>query len=301
MVPLLIAVSLLALILVLGRRGSGSHDPRMSGLVRSLSPPSGLPVPILLARVEGGLRRAGLRLGLWQVVLPVTAGSVLLAVVAFRLLHNPLAAMVIGGLGMMAAYLRIRQLEQKRRETLALQFKEALTSIAYSLRAGASLPMAMERALLDLKRIFPAGSAEPIVAEFEELVQQLRLGVPTETVLTDWERRVRLEEISDFTAATLAVKTRGGNLAEVMATVGEAISWKIVAQAQIRAMTAEKRSEANLLTAAPTVILVLLWLVAPHYIAPLFTTGGGQTLLLVGLICNVLAFLAVRKILETPL
>lgn len=297
----LAALAVFAAVLVLGLR----PRPRQSKVVEAQAR-QWLPIPVEatpgpLAQLERLLERSGSRLGARRFLLLVVAGGVLLAAVIYRVIGNLPVGLVLGAAAVGFPWLKLRQLERQHRETLAVQFKEALTSVAYSLKAGASLQTALERALTDLKQIFPGGLKEPIVQEFDELVRQIRLGVPVETALTDWERRLGLEDVSDFVSATLAVKSRGGNLAEVMAMVSETISWKIVAQAQIRALTSEKRSEANMLIAAPSVVLVALSLLSPSYIAPLFNTTGGQVILLVGVLCNLAAFFAVRKALESPL
>lgn len=297
--PVIVAIAVFLIVVAVGLRpreaGTRQFEAEIKGMVPKQATGTGLS-----ARVEQALRLSAVRLTARQAFVGVALLCVLLVGVAYRMTGNLAVGFVIGAVGVAYPLMRLRQFEQKRRDILALQFKEALTSILYSLRAGASLQTAMERALTDLTRIYPGG-AEPIVLEFRELAQQLRLGMPVENVLTEWADRIQMEEVADFVSATLAVKSRGGNLAEVMATISETITWKIVAQAQIRAMTAEKRAEANMLTFVPPVVLVALSFLSPHYIAPLFDSGAGQIVLLIGVICNVLAFLAVRKVLESPL
>lgn len=293
--PVLIALLVFGLVMLLGWRvgPSSAWAPRGMGPRSAEQPP-------LAVRLEAALKQSGLRLGARPIKALVILLSLGLTLAAYRVTGNLPVALVLGSLAVFYPLMRLRQWEEGRREQLALQFKEALTSITYSLRAGTSLGNALEQALTDLHRIH-AGHPEPIVEEFEGLVRQCRLGVPVEVALAQWADRVGLEDVQDFVSATLIIRRRGGNLSEVIERICETISWKIVAQVQLRALTAEKRSEANILITAPAVVLALLSVLSPHYVKPLFVSAAGQTVLFIGVVCNVLAFFAVRKVLESPL
>lgn len=295
---LIAATAVFFAVLLLGLGGRSSH-PSFLSTPEKMNPTPKPAASSLGGRLERVLHLSGVRLGARQVIIAMSVVSLAILVAIYRAVGSLPVALVLSSMGIAYPYLLLTQFERKRRDTLGVQFKEALNSIAYSLKAGASLQRSFERAVVDLRRVFPGGTA-PIIQELEEIVRQLHLGSPVETVLTEWAERVQLEEVSDFVAATVAVKTRGGNLAEVMAVISSAINWKIEANAQIRAITAEKRSEANLLTAMPSVVLALLWLLSRHYLEPLFQPGLGQGLLLVGIVLNIAAFFAVRKVLTSP-
>lgn len=295
----LAALMVFLIVLLLGL-SAGKGRTRLGFAAPAAEQPAARTSPSTIA-LERWIQRLGIRVTAQQFLAFAGLGVLALVLMVYRLIGSIPIALVIGGAVVAFGKSKLNEYEEKRRQNLTVQFKEALTAITFSLRAGASLQTAIEQALKDLQRLYPAGKSEPIVEEFTMLVQQIRLGVPVETALTEWEQAMGIESISDFVAGTLAVKARGGNLAEVMTTISETISWKIVAQAQIRAITAEKRSDANLLTAVPVLVLIALTVFSPAYIAPLFETKAGQNILLIGVILNVLAFFATRKVLETEL
>lgn len=289
--PLLIAllVFLMVVLLLLPPRRVRPPMPQQALPVRRRSG----------STLAGRVREAGFPGGQAGFLATTGLACLVLFALAHALLHSPLAALALGSLGFLVPYSRLVQRQQKRRQLVEVQFKEVLTSIAGSLRAGASLQTAIERALADTRRIFAQEREAPIVEELEELVGRLHLGVPVDAALAGWRDHLGTDDAADFVSATVAVKERGGNLAEVMGSVAETIAWKIVARAQIRAMTTEKRNEANLLIAAPVAVLIVLSLTSPTYLAPLLTTTIGQALVLLGFLLDILAFLVTRKILAS--
>lgn len=295
--PLAVAVTVFLAICLVGMRGRAPrHDLGGARLPARAPSHSGAMQP----QVEATLGTWGLRLDRRQLIGALGLLGLLGFLLAHRFFGNASVALLVGGLCAGYPYMELQRVEQKRKAKLALQFKDALASIASSLRAGASLHTAVQRAYADLRQIYPAGAREPVVQAVGMLVRQLELGLSVEAVLADSAQAMAVDEISDFVAATLAVKRRGGNLADVMETISESINMKIRGQAQLRALTAEKRSEANLLLVLPAAILVVLTALSPAYMEPLFQTAIGQKLLFLGILLNSLAFLAVRKVLDAP-
>lgn len=287
--PGFIALLVFMLVLFLGLPARLVPPPMPAPAAPPLAPRAGLGALIAQTPFPGG--QAGfMALG--------AAGCGLILVLVRMLLHSTLIALVLCTLGFIGPYYYLLQRRLKRRQLIEVQFKEVLTSIAGSLRAGASLQTALERALYDTRRIFAQEREAPIIEELEELVGRLHLGVPVDAALAGWRDRLGTDDAADFVSATVTVKERGGNLAEVMAVVAETIAWKIVARARIQAMTTEKRNEANLLIAAPLLVLILLSVVSPTYMAPLLTSTLGQVLMALGFLLNTAAFLVTRKILN---
>ena len=191
-----------------------------------------------------------------------------------------------------------RTLRNKRRELLNVQFGLALQAMASSLRAGASLRSAVERARADLEQILVGQVMTPMLTELELIVRDMELGYSLEEALVRFRDRTQVEDISDFVGAVLMCRVRGGNAAAVIASIAEIIEDKISVRQQITALTAGKRMEGSLITFAPPVMVFLLSFSAPGYLTPLYTRLPGQVMLLIGTACLVAAYVIGRRVME---
>lgn len=211
-------------------------------------------------------------------------------------------SLIVGGLLLLVIFpyrrLLIQALRRKRKDLLNLQFKDALYAIAASLRAGASLPTAVERSYDDLQRLLRGQPHQPMVEELRYILREMQFGGSVEDALVRFRDRVDLEDVTNFVNATLLCKTRGGNLAVVIATIAQIIGDKVTVKRQVQVLTAGKRMEANLLTSVPPILVGTLAMTSPDYMAPLFTTLLGQLLALLGVVLLVAAYVIGRKVVE---
>lgn len=194
-----------------------------------------------------------------------------------------------------------RTLRHRRQEALTAQFGVALQAMAASLRAGASLRTAVERAAEDLDRLLAGQTLRPMVEELRRVEADLQKGLSLEEALIRFRERVQLEDVADFVGAILLCRVRGGNVAVVMASIAEIIQDKITIRQQILTLTAGKRSEANMITFGPPAMVVAMGFLAPDYLAPLYEQFIGQVMLGLGTVLIAAAFLIGRKVLEIEL
>lgn len=192
----------------------------------------------------------------------------------------------------------IHRAVSRRRQVLGDQLKDALSSIATSLRAGNSLVTAFERVVPDLERLLRGQTETPIIEEMARVVQELHLGSSLEEALVRLRDRVQLEDVTDFVNATLLCRVRGGNLPEVVSTIAQIIADKVSVRSQIRVLTAGKRMESTLLTIMPPVLIVGMALSSPGYLQPLLESLFGQLLMILACLLLVGAFLIGRRIVD---
>jgi len=98
----------------------------------------------------------------------------------------------------------------------------------------------------------------------------------------------------DLELIVSAVQTQlslGGNLAEILGNIAEMIRERVRLSGEISAATAEGRMSAGILLAMPFGVAILISIVSPAYLAPLFAKplgwamlGGGALLMLLGTI-----------------
>lgn len=212
--------------------------------------------------------------------------------------QNHKAAFIVALGGVFVPRYVVSNIRQKRLDLLNRQLKETLQSIANSLRAGTSLPVAFERSLEDMGRVLANDRDKPIIDELELIVYQLKMGHPMEDVLFQFRQRVDIEDVRDFVSATLITKQKGGNLAEVMTNVAQTIADKITIKNEIAVLTAGKRAEAKMLTFSPIGLVLFLELTSPDYMAPMHNTGIGLVLMVTGLVLLTVNWFVGKKIVD---
>jgi tight adherence protein B len=103
----------------------------------------------------------------------------------------------------------------------------------------------------------------------------------------------------DFGWVVMAISIQrevGGNLAEILQTVGETLREREYLRRQVRALSAEGRLSGYILVALPVLIFVYMLFANPDYVRPLYTTGMGIVLLAVAGSLLALGSWAMKKI-----
>jgi tight adherence protein B len=199
-----------------------------------------------------------------------------------------LPATVLGlaiGLAGPWVFLSIRQ---GRRETAFLgQLPDTLQLLAGSLRAGYSLPQAMDAAARQ--------GDPPMSAELNRALIESRLGMPTEDAL---ERIGDRMESADFSWVVMAIRIQrevGGNLAELLMTVAETLRERERLRRQVQVLSAEGRLSGIILGLLPVAFAAYLAVARPDYLRPL-TTPFGIVLSVVAMVLMVVGTIWVARV-----
>ncbi|KAK98554.1 type II secretion system protein F [Bordetella holmesii CDC-H635-BH] len=172
----------------------------------------------------------------------------------------PLAMVGLGaGLGWRLPALLLERLRKRRLQRLQAQLPAALLSLAAALKAGASLPIAL-RQLANL-------SQAPLSQELGLMLREQRIGVAFDDALRRLEQRADLPAVHLLAAAFRVAGTSGGNLAQALEGIAHALRGQLLAQGRLRALTAQGRMQAWVLSALPVVLGLVLYLLRPQQMA----------------------------------
>ncbi|MBP2019178.1 tight adherence protein B [Symbiobacterium terraclitae] len=164
-----------------------------------------------------------------------------------------------------------------RAQVLRDHLQEALLSLATSLKAGQSLPNALQRCAADLRRLHPGGGQ--LIHELEVAAREVELGMPVDEALLGLRDRVPLEEVSALVEALVTTRRRGGNIVDVMGNVAHMVADRLAVEREIQVMTAQKRTEAAILALIPLGIYLVVRLTNPTYLGVFHATRWGQVAL----------------------
>jgi tight adherence protein B len=176
----------------------------------------------------------------------------------------------------------------RRIMTLERQLPDMLLMIAGALRAGASLPIALESGVQE--------SAPPISQEFDLLLREIRLGIDLDIAMRNIEKRIPVPDFMMVTAAVTISREVGGNLAEALESVARTLRDKLQMEGKIRALTSQGRMQGIVMTCLPLFLMMVLRAMEPVAMAPLFTTPIGWGTLAVIAVMEFLGYQSIARI-----
>jgi tight adherence protein B len=179
---------------------------------------------------------------------------------------------------------------RSRQKAFLAQLPDTLQLLAGSLRAGYGIVQAIDTVSQE--------ASEPTAGEFRRVMTESRLGMPLEEALDGMADRFDSE---DFRWVVLAIKIQrqvGGNLAELLDTVGATLRERAMVRRQIKTLSAEGKLSAVILTALPFCITAFLFLTNRDYIMLLVTRTIGLIMVFIASFLIVMGMLWMRKIID---
>jgi len=140
--------------------------------------------------------------------------------------------------------------------------------------------------------------AEPLASEFRKLFEEQKFGMPVRDALMNLTERVPLVDVKFFVTAVMLQRETGGNLAEILDNLSYVIRERFKIQRQVRVYTAQGRLTMGLLMGMPPIIVIVMIVLNPSFIRPLFSDPIGHTLLVVGIVLQTAGYFVIRKIIR---
>lgn len=189
---------------------------------------------------------------------------------------------------------RKKEMVRKQRQSLSLQFKDALTSINASLQAGYSLENAFIEAYREMCQYH--GLESMIAKELQLIKRGIHNGQPIEVSVLDFGGRSGIEEIIDFSTVLAVAKKRGGNLNETIQQSIGVIEEKMETRQEIDTLLSGKKLEARIMSTIPFFIILYMNITSKGYFEPLYQTIGGNILMTICLLMYLSAMGISQKI-----
>ena len=235
----------------------------------------------LLERAGSHLRPAELAYG--SLLVGVGAGAIA------GILGASFAGAVLVGLAALAApALWLSHKAHRRLKAFDAQLADVLMTMSASLRVGQSFTHSMGAIVSD-------GMA-PASEEFERVLQESKLGRTLDASLAAMADRIKSDDLR-FVLMSVAIQREvGGSLADLFMTVSETVRERHHFRQKVSALTAMGRMSAYFLIAMPFLTALMIELLSPGYLAPLFNTSVGHVLIVVMFAMMVVGSLFLKKI-----
>ena len=224
-------------------------------------------------------------------------GYICISVVVYLFYHSLLLSLVSGvSIHRMMPYMK-KRMAGRRMDMLNAQFKDMLYSLSASVASGRQMAEALIEAEEELSVMYDA--QEPIMKELRHMrISILENKESDKTLLKDFAFRSKSEDINNFVQVYITCMNMGGNLEKIISHTTEILTDKMNIDREIRAITAQKKTEGRIISVMPLLMLLMLNLFAYSYIAPLYMTAGGRLVMTMALAATLLGLYLMEKISE---
>ena len=215
----------------------------------------------------------------------IAIGGFLLGWLLFR---SPISGV---GLGLVSYFILPLYLQRsiiRRRVKFEQQLVDVLVLLTGAVRAGYSLPQSFD---FIVKEMNP-----PASEEFKRVQYEVNLGLPLSQALNNLSTRMGNDDLYLLVTAININAQVGGNLVTMLRSVTNTIRERVRLFGEIRALSAQQRFSAYLLTFIPFALGGLLFLLNPEYIRRLFEPGIWLCFPIGAVISVILGNIVIRKL-----
>jgi len=237
-----------------------SRDSVLAQLRRERGLTSGGDYRLPLVNLNQLVLQSGLSLGFGKLIIFIVAGACAAFGAAMMfdgdVTHAAMAAL-FAALPLPLLVLKI--LRGRRQKKFGAQFPDAIDIIVRSLRAGHPVPVAITMVAKEI--------ADPVGTEFGIVTDEITYGADLETAMRNLYFRVGADDLPLFVTAVAIQGSTGGNLGEILENLSGVIRQRFKMRRKIRALAAEGRASALILSSLPIGLFLAINLMVPDFYA----------------------------------
>ncbi|HUQ62132.1 MAG TPA: type II secretion system F family protein [Acidimicrobiales bacterium] len=212
------------------------------------------------------LERARISLRPGEFLIILGAGALGIAALVLVVTHSRIFAAIGVAIIPLFAVQFVRRRIKKRRRAFETQLPDALALIASSLSAGHTFLRAIQMMCEE--------SGPPMSEEFARVVAETRLGDGTVDALARMSERLQIRDMDMVVQAIRIQQSVGGRLADLLHTLAEFIRARDEVRREVQILTAEGRMSAYVLAGLVPLLFLMIQLVNPDYVKPLYSGWG---------------------------
>jgi tight adherence protein B len=202
--------------------------------------------------------QSGLTIGFTKLLIFIVVGAVAAFGGVYYYMGDLVYAAGAGLFGLtIAPYLFLRIMRGRRHKTFAAQFPDAIDIIVRSLRAGHPVPIAISMVARELP--------DPMGSEFGIASDEITYGADLETAMRNLYFRVGQDDLPLFVTAVAIQGSTGGNLSEILENLSAVIRQRFKMRRKIRALAAEGRASALILSSLPIAMFAIINITSPDF------------------------------------
>jgi tight adherence protein B len=202
--------------------------------------------------------QSGMSMGFGKLIVFIVIGGVLAFGATMMFDHNvqhAIGAALFSGIVLPLLVLKI--MRGRRQKKFGAQFPDAIDIIVRSLRAGHPVPVAIAM----VGREIP----DPVGTEFGIVTDEITYGADLETAMRNLYFRVGADDLPLFVTAVAIQGSTGGNLGEILENLSGVIRQRFKMRRKIRALAAEGRASAMILSSLPIGLFLAINFMVPNF------------------------------------
>ena len=184
----------------------------------------------------------------------------------------------------------VGMLAARRMKKFIEAFPDAMDIIVRGIKSG--LPVN------DSLRVIGMEAPEPLAAEFRYLTENTGMGVAIDQAIDRMYERMPAQEVRFFGIVLSIQQKSGGNLAEALGNLSTVIRARKLMGEKIKALSGEAVASAFIIGSLPPAVVVMISLMAPDYMAPLFVDPRGHLILAGGVFLMGLGIWVMRRMIS---
>lgn len=206
------------------------------------------------------LLQSGLTIGFGRLVLLV--GVIMVAAFSGTMAFDgniTYALLASLGCGLLLPLFVLKVMRSRRQKKFGAQFPDSIDIIVRSLRAGHPVPVAISMVAREMP--------DPVGSEFGIVVDEITYGADLETAMRNLYYRVGTDDLPLFVTAVAIQGSTGGNLGEILENLSGVIRERFKMRRKIRALAAEGRASALILSSLPILMFAVIQFLVPSFYA----------------------------------
>lgn len=186
---------------------------------------------------------------------------------------NTIISVLAGiGAGRMFLPIRTKQIMEKRRKQLSVQFRDMLDGITTSLGAGNNMLNSFQAVYEDLKIQYEEDAY--IIKELEIILSGIQSNFNIEDMLEDFGRRSGITDIESFANVFKVCYRKGGNIQEVIQNTHAILSKKMEIKEEIETTVSGSKMDQMIMVIMPIVLVAIMKTMSPEFAGNFATLAG---------------------------
>jgi tight adherence protein B len=182
--------------------------------------------------------------------------------------------------GVAGGYLLPRMYVKRKRAKYQDRFLDELPNAIEAIVRGIKTGLPLN----DSMRVVARDTKEPVKSEFGRVLDQQSFGMSMTDAVNVLLDRVPVPEVNFLVVVISVQQQSGGNLSEALGNLARVLRNRKKMKQKVKAMSSEAKASAGIIGALPFVVAILVSLVTPTYLLPLFTTPIGNICLGIGVL-----------------
>lgn len=195
--------------------------------------------------------------------------------------------------GILFVPIRRKQIIEKRRNDLKLQFRELLDTLSTSIGSGKNIMDSFKSAYDDLRIIYSDETA--IIKELSVINDGIANNVDIEKSLADFGERSGIDDIKSFADVFETCYRKGGDIKDVIRNTQQIITEKMEVEMEIETIITGSKTEQNIMTVMPIAIVGAIKMMSPEFAAN-FATPSGVVSTTIAVLMFIAAYFVGKKI-----